>query len=241
VIASPYDKPPIYTALLLAGLVGSLIYWVRAARRDERLFGVFAGAVLGCFAGAKLVYLVSEGWLDWPEPDRWLRLATGKSVLGALFGGYAGVEWAKWQWRYPFATGDRFALIVPLSLMAGRIGCFLQGCCLGVRCESPHWWTVADATGAPRWPAPFVELLFNAAAAVVLFALRRAGRFPGQHFHLYLIAYGLFRAAHEPLRATPKAFAGASGYQLTALALAAFGAFRFWQRRRGSVVIPPGA
>lgn len=231
---SPPDavaRPPYYALLLLAGVLCSLAYWWRVARRDERLLGVFCGALLGAFFGAKIAYLLAQCWDDWPRPDRWLRLAGGKSVLGALLGGYAGVEWAKARWGYSRVTGDRFALMVPLSLMAGRVGCLLQGCCLGVLCQGPHWWTLPDATGRPRWPAPAVELLFNLAAALGLGALRRSRQLVGQHFHLYLMAYGLFRFVHEPWRDTPKTSWGVSGYQALAAAVFALGAWRFLERR----------
>jgi hypothetical protein len=77
-------------------------------------------------------------------PDRWLRLATGKSVLGALLGGYAGVELAKHALGLRAATGDLFALVAPLGIGIGRVGCLLHGCCLGERC-APAWWTLRDA------------------------------------------------------------------------------------------------
>ena len=41
-------------------------------------------ALLSAFIGAKLVYVLAEGWFDWPMPERWLRLANGESVLGTL-------------------------------------------------------------------------------------------------------------------------------------------------------------
>ena len=50
--------------------------------------------------------------------------------------------------------------------------------------------------------------------------MRRKHWQTGQHFHLYLIAYGLFRFAHEFLRATPKPFLGLSGYQIIGIATA---------------------
>ncbi len=225
------DRPPYYTAFLLVGLVGGLLYWQRAAKRDGRLMGIYLGAVMGMFLGAKAVYLAAQGWSDWPLPDRWVRLAVGRSVLGALLGGYIGVEWAKRASKYPFATGDRFALMVPVSLVLGRVGCLLNGCCLGVVCDSSHWWTLSDFAGRPRWPAPLVELLFNLVAIGAFWLLRRTHRLAGQHFHLYLIAYGFFRMAHEPLRDTPKTSGGWSGYQVAAGVLVLFGAFRFWQRQ----------
>ena len=46
------------------------------------------------------------------------------------------------------------------------------------------------------------------------------------------MSYGLFRFAHEFMRATPKCCFGISGYQLWALLLAALGALAFAVRRR---------
>ena len=79
-----------------------------------------------------------------------------------------------------------------------------------------------------RVVAEGVETEEQVAALVALLVMRARHWQIGQHFHLYLIAYGLFRFGHEFLRATPKPFAGMSGYQLLALAtgLAAVIAFR---------------
>jgi len=228
---APVSPPPYYTWLLLAGMAVSLAVWIRLARRDRRLLWIWLAALLGAFVGAKVVYVLAEGWQDWGRPDAWQRLAAGKSVLGALLGGYAAVELAKKQVGYPDATGDRFALIVPLGLALGRLGCWLNGCCLGRACASRHWWALQDAQGIPRWPAVPVEFGFNLAALVVLAVLRHRGRFPGNLFHLYLIAYGLFRLAHELVRDTPRLIGPFSGYAFAALAVAALGGVRFWSRR----------
>lgn len=192
--------------------------------------------------------------------------ATGKTILGALLGGYAGVEVAKKLTGYTQATGDWFAVIAPVGIVLGRVGCLLHGCCLGKVC-APAWWTMADANGVARWPAVPVEIGFNVLALAVFAGLRfyrrgeegmerdaegnemaavpppsahapprLCGEMPaplaGQHFHLYLIAYGAFRFAHEFLRATPRLGAGFSGYQIAALACVALGAWRFAARAR---------
>ena len=77
-----------------------------------------------------------------------------------------------------------------------------------------------------------VELGFNALALITFLLLRRKHLLPGQHFHLYLIAYGLFRFAHEFVRATPRVFGPLSGYALAALVTAAFGGIAFVARAR---------
>jgi len=212
----------IYRNMMLLALIVSFIIWTRRAKKDRRLMLVFLGAVLGGFTGAKIVFILSEGWLYYGDPNFLFYLAAGKTIIGALFGGYIGIEIAKASVGYHKATGDWFAFIVPLGIASGRIGCLSQGCCQGI--------LLGDSGNV--WPAAAVELGFNLLMVAVLFPLRRIPSLQGQLFHLYLIAYGVFRFAHEFLRATEKPFLGLSGYQITAVILVAFGIIRFRQRQQ---------
>jgi phosphatidylglycerol:prolipoprotein diacylglycerol transferase len=224
-----------YGWLMLAGIFVSIALWSRLARRDDRLVLIYIAALAGAFLGAKLVYLGAEGWMHWQDPNRWVVLATGKSITGALLGGYAAEEIAKRLLGYTSATGDWFAVIAPVGILLGRIGCVLHGCCLGRACETA-WFTINDARGVARWPAAQVEFLFNAFALVGILLLRRTRTLPGQHFHLYLMAYGLFRFAHEFLRATPPILGPITGYQIAALGCAALGTTGFVLRQRASLL-----
>ena len=224
-------KTPYYGWMMLAGIAVSAWFWTRLTRRNDRLIVVYIGALLGAFLGAKVVYLLAEGWLDLREPDWIQRWLTGKTILGALLGGYAGVELTKWQIGYKSATGDWFAVVVPMGVILGRIGCLLHGCCLGVVCDHASWWTTNDVNGAPRWPAVWVEIGFNGVAAAVFWGLRRGRLLAGQHFHLYLMAYGTFRFVHELWRATPRVLGPLTGYQIAALAVVALGAWGYHRRR----------
>jgi phosphatidylglycerol:prolipoprotein diacylglycerol transferase len=228
----PYHSTA-YGWLTLAGIFVSIFLWSRVARRDNRLVLIYVAALAGAFLGAKIVYLAAEGWLHWHDANRWVVLATGKSITGALLGGYAAVEAAKRLLGYTEATGDWFAVIAPLGIMLGRVGCILQGCCLGRAC-APSWFTMNDASGTARWPAALVELLFNALMLGVVLLLRRRKVLPGQHFHIYLMAYGIFRFAHEFVRDTPRILGPISGYQIAALGVAMLGALGFWFRSRQS-------
>ena len=223
---------------MLAGIAVSVAFWARLARRDEKLILIYVAALIGAFLGAKLAYLIAEGWMDFGQPNMWRRLVTGKSILGALFGGYAAVELAKKWTGYRGVTGDWFALIAPVGIVIGRVGCLLHGCCLGRACAE-DWFTLRDGAGVPRWPAVSVEILFNLGMLAVFCVLRLQRKLTGQHFHIYLIGYGLFRFAHEFLRDTPRIEEGVSGYQLLALGLAAFGAAAFVRRRRGAAQLAP--
>jgi phosphatidylglycerol:prolipoprotein diacylglycerol transferase len=224
-------KGSAYSLLMLAGIIGGGIFWSRLARKDERLIFIYAAALGGAFAGAKLAYLAAEGWLHIGEAGMWLQLATGKSILGALLGGYGAVELAKKSCGYTQATGDWFATIVPFSVALGRIGCLLHGCCLGIVLP-PAWYTIRDRFGDTRWPAVPVEMGFNLLCGATFYLLRRKRVLPGQHFHLYLMAYGLFRFFHEFLRDTPRLLYGFTGYQVIALACFVLG-FGGYIRRRG--------
>jgi len=223
--------PSPYGLLMLAGIGVSIYLWSRMAWRDERLLLVYIGGLSGAFLGAKMVYILAEGWLHFGTEDMWLQLATGKTIVGALLGGYAGVEACKSLVGYTGATGDWFALVAPTGIILGRFGCFLHGCCLGNVCEAA-WYSMKDAAGVERWPAVPLEIAFNLLFLIVLLSfLRPRGRLTGQHFHIYLIAYGLFRFAHEAVRATPKILGPISGYQMACLVLITLGVARFRQRR----------
>ncbi len=229
----PPHQSTAYGWLMLAGIFVSILMWSRVAQRDSRLVLIYVAALAGAFFGAKVVYLAAEGWLHWHDSNRWVVLATGKSITGALLGGYAAVEITKRMVGYRTATGDWFAVIAPLGIMLGRVGCILHGCCLGQVCE-PAWFTMNDATGTARWPAAAVELLFNALMLGMILLLKRKKLFTGQLFHIYLMAYGTFRFVHEFVRDTPRILGPISGYQIAALAVALLGAIGFYLRQQQS-------
>lgn len=229
-----------YGWLMLAGIAVSAWVWSRTATRDPRLPLIYFAALVSALMGAKLTYLLAEGWIDLSRPDRWLRLATGKTILGGLFFGYLGVEIAKARLGFRQATGDWFAMVTPLGIGLGRLGCWWQGCCLGNRWE-PAWYTVADSSGVQRWPSVPLEFAFNLAILPTVVLLNRAGRFPGQLFHLYLMSYGGLRFLHEFARDTPRILGPFSGYHFAALAVAGLGAFRYWQRANAHPARPSGS
>jgi len=224
---TPLTAP--YRWTMLGAIALSATYWFVKARRDPALLPVFIGALGGAFIGAKLAYLFAEGWRDWPMEDRWLRLAAGKSVIGGLLGGYGGVELMKWITGYQKSTGDRFALILPVGVALGRVGCSLQGCCLG-KPIAPQFFSVRDEHGISRWPASQVELGFQLILLVTMWLLRHDPRFKNRLIFLYFISYGSFRFLHEFLRDEPPMFSCFTGYHILALITALVGWVMFVRR-----------
>ena len=153
---------------------------------DDRLYAVYGGALAGAYLGAKLAFLLAEGW------------------------------WFRGDW---------------LALAIGRVGCVLAGCFLGVECDDA-WWTVADAHGHARWPAPIAEMAFNLAFLAWAIAALRLGWQRGQRFNVYLMAYGAFRFTHEFVRDDARWVGPFGGYHLVSLAILATGA---WMYRARSV------
>ncbi len=220
---------PTGTAVLLLAIVVSVTVWTRLARKDSRLPLVYMMGLLGGFLGAKLGFLFAEFTTWHGTPLFWPQVLAGKTILGALLGGYGFVELAKRQVGYTQPTGDLFALTAPLGIFIGRIGCLTGGCCLGQICE-PAWYALPDAQGVSRWPAVLLEMGFNLLMLVCFLTMRKFRVLPGQHFHLYLMAYGAFRLAHEMVRDTPRLLGPLSGYQILALGLILLGACGYRHR-----------
>ncbi len=210
---------PIYSVMMLIGIGGGLFFWVKMGKRDKRLPFIYLIGLLGGFFGAKLAFLFSEGWLYWHHENRWFFWISGKSIMGSFLGGWAAVEIAKRYMRYRHPTGDAFALTLPLPLLFGRVGCLSAGCCAGIN----------------GWPAVPVEMFFLGIMGCILLTLRHASCLHGQHFHLFLICYSFFRFLHEFKRATPKIYAGFSGYQIIAC-ITLVAAIIAWTKRAKSIL-----
>jgi phosphatidylglycerol:prolipoprotein diacylglycerol transferase len=222
--------PNPYGLVALLSLLVTAWAWTRSpAGKDRRLTWIYFAALAAAAAGAKLAFLLAETHRYLGDP---VALVTGRSVSGALLGGYAAVELAKRRLSYERVTGDLFAVVVPLGLVVGRIGCVLGGCCPGLPVGGDPWWALVDRAGVARWPAAFAELAANLLFLAWAFAAARKDWVPRNRFHVYLVAYGLFRFAHEFLRDDARWIGPLGGYHAIALATAAFGAWRFRVRSR---------
>lgn len=201
--------------------------------RNEGHRWVGVGALAGAVVGAKLGMVLFE------EPAAvatvWARVWSldfgGKTVVGGLAGGYAGVEIAKRLAGIRHSTGDAFAVALPLAQGLGRVGCFLEGCCYGAPTGLP--WAV-DLHGAARHPVQLYEATLDLALAGALFSLRDRGYPEGHLFRRYLVGYALVRFALEPLRGDPVRHLGPfTSVQWVCLAAAlCFGALVVVRERR---------
>ena len=205
---------------VLGWLAGGVVFYAEVRRRGwpvEKLLFAMVACVFGALAGA---VIAGAFFFDWR--DVFTHLTTleivGKSVIGGIAGGFIGVEVAKKIVKYPYSTGDAFALAIPIGHAIGRIGCFLGGCCYGTPTTLP--WAVRYPAGSfphasqiargeiahdapaslPIHPTPLYEIGFDLLLFIVLFALRDRLRVRGNLFRVYLFAYATFRLGLEMVR-----------------------------------------
>jgi phosphatidylglycerol:prolipoprotein diacylglycerol transferase len=193
-----------YTVMVLLGF--AVAGWIRAREvrrlgydRDPRQAWVGVGAMVGAIAGAKLGLVlfgadaVRDAW-----QTLWSLDLTGKTVLGAIAGGWAGVEVAKKLVGITTSTGDGFALPLLVGQAIGRGGCFLEGCCHGA-----PWSGLASVSHPGTGERVHPVQLYEAGLDLVLAAwiASRRGRWPAGHaFRRAVAGYALIRAGLDPLR-----------------------------------------
>lgn len=206
-----------FTAIAL--LVGLAIYYAELRRRgwlDMTIVWISFSAILGGVIGARLITV-------WERPEVVQAFASmpismaielsGKSIIGAVAGGYLAVVVSKRAFAYRRSTGDCYALAIPVATVIGRIGCFLTELPLGRPTTMPWGVTIDPAAAAgfavcpgcngPMHPTMLYEIAFNAVAALLIWRFRRRIPASGDTLKLYLISAGVFRFLVEFLRMSP--------------------------------------
>jgi prolipoprotein diacylglyceryl transferase len=223
------------------GLILAAALWLWESRRRDRLdrnmliigLGALVGAAITSRIGATITYLATT-----PEPTpSGLLVEAGRSLLGGLFGAYAGVEITKRLVGVSQSTGDLFAPGVALGLAVGRIGCFLTEQ-LGTPSDVP-WAMTMNETGVRRGllcldcgqcptcnpstsfhPSFVYEMAFHWLAFLVLWRKRNDPAWRGKLLSRYLVAYGVFRFFVEFVRGNVEFLFGLSGSQIFVLCTA---------------------
>lgn len=189
----------------------------------RRTFGVFAGALLGGVAGARVLDVATNSGLHAESLHLlWRASFQGFALYGGLmWGALIAVVLARLL-RLPvwkLADCSVPALAIGIALM--RTGCFLRGCCFGVASDLP--WAVTFPTGSPAWAQQLLSgqtgilgmaggmhpvhptQLYEVGAALLVAAAallwqRWRGLPDGVGFLAFAIGFTLFRAANGVLR-----------------------------------------
>jgi len=179
---------------MLAGIIVSICFWSRLARRDDRLIFIYVAALLGAFLGAKVVYILAEGWMHFGAPGRLAATRHGqinpRRAVGRL-PRRGNRQNACWVILEPQGIGLRSSR--RWESFWGRIGCLFARLLPGAGRAKPSWFYF-EGQHRHRAPGPAVpvEILFKRDCPSRFFFLfcEEKHRLDGQHFHLYLIGYG---------------------------------------------------
>ncbi len=244
---------------VLALVVGLSLYYRELARRgwlDARIVWISLAAVVGGAIGARTI-------TAWEHVEYYTALdgvplsqaieRSGKSLIGALAGGYLGTVLAKRAFGYTRTTGDCYVLAIAVATAIGRIGCFLSELPLGTPTTLP-WGIAVSAEAAaafarcpgcelPMHPSMLYEIAFNLVAVALIVRYRARVPVVGDTLKLYLLAAAIFRFLVEFVRGNEPQALGLTGPQwvlipLGGLLLAHFG--RQWWRHAWQVPVPPG-
>lgn len=181
---------------------------------------LLAGAILGAALGARLSWWLQDPQLAFADFPNAMNLMRGKSILGGLLGGVAGVELAKARIGLRESTGDAFVWPILLALAVGRIGCHLAGVSdhtAGLPTAAPFAFDYGD--GVPRHPTALYEIAFLLACGGVIALLAPRLRERGDRFRLLMFGYCAWRLYVESLKPAPLLYPpGLSGLQWLAIA-----------------------
>lgn len=206
-----------------------LAYFVafRLYLRDRRIRGdflddanrwwVIAAAAAGAAGGARLVALL-ECPAELLQGEVQLERLAGKTIVGAIAGGWLAVEAAKRALGIRRRTGDALAIPLAVGIGIGRIGCFLTGLedhTIGVATRLP--WGIDFGDGVRRHPMPLYEVLFLAALVLLLARARRRLASEGDLFRGFVAGYFAFRLAADFWKPAACRTLGLSSIQAVAL------------------------
>ncbi len=182
----------------IVGLTATI--WASSSGRDtidpQQRHPLILAGLLGALLGAKIL-----AWAQHPQTT--LLIATeepafllgGKTVVGGLLGGMAGIELAKKAMGITERTGDVLVLPLILGMSIGRVGCFLTGLddsTYGIETGLP--WGVDLGDGVSRHPTALYEII----ALWITYAwIRYMSRTrivpPGWQFRAFLMSYLAWR------------------------------------------------
>ncbi|MDF2865498.1 MAG: prolipoprotein diacylglyceryl transferase [Clostridia bacterium] len=183
-------------------------------------------ALLGGFIGSKIPVIIEniDKILENVNNLK-LFLISGKSIVGGLVGGYIAIRiYKKINNIEGMRFGNNIAPSVALGMGIGRIGCFLSGCCYGIK---TNFLGINFGDGL-RIPTQLYEAIFCIMLFVYLIVkkYKKKDLKDGELFSNLVIYYFVFRFIIEFVRATEKNILFLSIYQIICLIGIIFMLFR---------------
>lgn len=179
---------------------------------------IILGAAIGALIGSRLMGFLENPLIEFSQ-DNLIQLLNTKTIMGGLFGGLLGVEFAKKRISETQSSGDLFTLPIIVGIFIGRIGCFLSGTnefTYGIKTASILGMDLGD--GILRHPIALYELVFLIFLFLGLKGLQKKDTSKnGALFKWFMILYFLFRFFIEFLKPNIFYVLGLSSIQILCL------------------------
>ena len=212
-------------------------------RTSDYISNLLTLLIVSGLGGARAAYVI-EHWTSQFASHPWqvFNLHQGGLMFyGGLIGSWIALTvFALFHKENYLDFIDYIITALPIGHAAGRVGCFLEGCCFGARTDGPlgvvypigsHVWgqQIADGLISPASPPlpVYPSQLFEAALLLVIYAVlfrHYHRRRPGEQIVLYAISYAVVRFIIENFRSDIRAKVGPFTIsQFISLLLFAFG------------------
>ncbi|SIQ02795.1 prolipoprotein diacylglyceryl transferase family protein [Maribacter ulvicola] len=188
-----------------------------AISSNNRL-SILIGAVFGALFLSRLVAFF-ENPVTHIQED-WLYNLNNKTIMGGLFGGLLGVEFAKKIIGEKQSSGDLFTLPIILGIIIGRVGCFLAGIKEFTFGKETTFFTGIDlGDGLLRHPIALYEVVFLIFLFIIIQRLQKSKikHRNGDLFKLFMVVYFTLRFCIEFIKPNPFYFLGLSSIQILCL------------------------
>ncbi len=219
---------PVYTygVMLVTGFITGILLTVRRNRSksisSDDIMDFSLYLLLGGLVGARLVYVLLHFSEYAISPLSIINLREGGLAWhGALLGGLVAFLFFTRKRKLDF--GELVDLCAPgimLGLAVGRIGCFMNGCCLGDPTTLPWGVVFPEAGPIKRHPTQLYELILDLLVVLFLIHHEKKKKFNGEIALLMLTSYSLVRFFVEFFRFSPPRIAGLSLAQYLSLLMA---------------------
>lgn len=185
-----------------------------AISSNNRL-SIILGAALGALIGSRLVGFLENPMIEFSQ-ENLIQLLNTKTIMGGLFGGLLGVEFAKKRIGERASSGDLFTFPIILGIFIGRIGCFLSGINEFTYGKETSFFTGMDlGDGVLRHPTSLYELVFLIFLFIGLKWLQKHRDLQnGDLFKWFMILYFGFRFCIEFLKPNVFYMFGLSSIQI---------------------------
>ncbi len=221
-----------YGFILALAFIVAIFIFLREARRNdidqETILELSIVILISAVIGARLGHILLDLEYYRTYPSQVFNISRGGLVFhtGLIASIISGSIWCYFRRLSPMRIADIVAPSIPLGYAIGRIGCFLNGCCYGIKTEVPWAFPLYVVDRFPRHPVQLYSAFFGIIIFTIIWKYRDKSLFPGYLLFLYIGLYSIARFLVEFVRESEYFIWGLKTAQFVSI-VAAFAAFSY--------------